>query len=174
VGLYVAAFAIANRLPVIPSNLLADVLRPALFEAQSRHQSMVVRKIIAVWFGALLAVSLILLVLVIRYGDLIAYLLLQDAYRTSAARLMPWIVGAAVATSFNGAMDQYLMSRGQSRILLIPKIIAPVTSVGCSIALVPHYALLGAALANLAGQAIQLLTTTLLVIATTRKVEIGS
>ncbi|HJZ45283.1 MAG TPA: lipopolysaccharide biosynthesis protein [Hyphomicrobiaceae bacterium] len=168
VGLYVAAFAIANRLPQIPSNFLADLLRPVLFEAQGRGQFIVVRKVIMTWLSGLTLIAALSIAVVIQFGDLIAYLLLEATYRAPAIQLMPWIVGSAIATTFTMALDQYLMSHGRSRVLLIPKTIAPAASLACSVALIPQYGLVGAALAHFAGQAAQLLTTILLVAALRR------
>jgi O-antigen/teichoic acid export membrane protein len=156
VGQYVASFGIASRLPGVLAGLLNDLFRPALFEAETRRNQAQAKALFAVWIAALGAVSAGITLVVVLFGDAIASVLLADNYRQGARVVMSWIALGYGLFSIAQVVENRFFSVGATRLLVWTKLAGAVTNTALAFVLIPMLGMVGAAVANAAGQGLQL------------------
>jgi O-antigen/teichoic acid export membrane protein len=153
VGLYAAAFGIASRPAVMIGGVLTDIFRAPLFLAQNRGDRSGVSRYFRAWVaGQLLASGATFLAFGLA-GDLICNALLAEAYRDGAREILISVAAAYCVLTLSFPLENRLLAMGVSRALLLPKAIGAIFNVAAAIFIIPRYGALGAALANVAGQA---------------------
>ena len=159
VGQYVAAFAIGSRLPTLLGGLLADLFRPALFEAATRSNHARANQLFAIWLAALGAGVAVAVLTLIVFGDAIANILLAEDYRRNASEIMTWIATGYGFSVIAQVVENRLLSLSASRTLLWTKLAGAGATLSFSILLIPHHGVIGAAVASAAGQLLLLVAT---------------
>jgi O-antigen/teichoic acid export membrane protein len=157
VGVYVAAFAIASRPAMMAGGLLTDVFRATLFSSQSRGIEAHARQAFHLWLGLQILASLALVLLFSIFGNLVSTLLLAEGYRQGAPAIMSWVAGAYGILAIALALENRIFSLEQPRRLMAVKAVSAVTNIGLALILIPVWGVVGAAMANTAGQSVYLL-----------------
>jgi len=159
VGQYVAAFGIASRLPSLVGGLLADLFKPALFEAENRSDFVRAKRLLAIWLATLAGATIVLILALFVFGDQVADLLLAKSYRPGAKEIMCWIAAGYGFTVLAQVLEVQILALGDSRVLLWTKLAGAVANLALAIAIVPIFGVIGAARANVAGQLFQFAVT---------------
>ncbi len=162
VGQYIAAFAIASRMPALAGGLLTDLLRPVLFEFENRSDSVNGGRLFLVWIALLGAIIGTLVIFLALYGDLVARVLLAESYRANAPRIMSWIAAGYGLANLGQVVENRVLSFGASRLLLWSKLAGGASNFAFAVLLISMNGLIGAAQANTIGHAMQLLLTILI------------
>lgn len=170
VGQYTASFAIASRLPGLAAGLLTDILRPVLFELENRSDTANVDRLFIVWLAVLGAVSTMLIILLALFGNIVARILLAESYRVNAPEIMCWIAVGYGCTNLAQVIEIRVLALGASRALLWSKTAGAVANLAFAVYFISLHGVVGAAQANAAGQAIQLLTTVAILTSIRRRV----
>lgn len=161
VGKYVAVFAIASQLVIVPSSALSAVFRPSLYEAASSGDHNAWRHTARIWSALLTAGSATLLTAIWFGADLFLPLVLAPDYRDGARALMLVVAFAYVLRMYAQLLEILLMSFHVPSLLILPKILGAATNVVCSLALIPIFGTMGAATAGVATSVIMLAVTIL-------------
>ena len=163
VGLYVGAFSIASRIPLIFGGVLADIFRPVLFEAKNdENVQNRVQIVVVYWTAALCLSGVVVIGIVYWFGPALSSILLAQAYRASAPGLMFLIcIGFTLAT-FTAMFDQIMFANTATGLALIPKLAGAITGLTIAILLVPSAGVQGAAMASCLGNAGQFLAALLI------------
>lgn len=159
VGQYAAAFGIASRLPSMLSGLLNDVFRPALFEAETRGQSARCNRLFQIWLLVLGSGVAAILIALLLAGSILVDTLLAEEYRMGAREIILWIVAGYGCGTLAQVVENRILASGNSRVLIWTKVAAAVTNLAMALLLIPSWGVVGAAMANTAGQATLLIIT---------------
>jgi O-antigen/teichoic acid export membrane protein len=153
VGTYVAAFAIASRIPSVTGGIMTDIFRPILFEAETVGDFARGQKIFRVWVGVMAGVSLTVAAGVYVFGNILAQLLLAEPYRSGAREIMALVALGFGFNSIAQVLENRLLSFGASSVLIWTKLAGGIANVACALVFIPLLGGLGASLANALGHA---------------------
>jgi len=155
VGQYIAAFSIACRLPALPGALLHDVMRPALFEAESRGEKLQAGRLYAAWLLTFAVVAVSVTGALAVMSHLIVDVLLAENYRVGASTIMLWVAAGYSFLGLAQIVECRILSIGTSRPLVSAKLIGAATTVAIAVVMVPMSGAVGAAQASAAGHVMQ-------------------
>ena len=159
VGHYVASFSIASRLPMLAGAPIADLLRPALFEAECRSDESRAKRMFTIWLAVQSTVVVLLVLFLAVFGNGLANLLLAEAYRQGAREIMILVAAGSGLLTIAQIVENRLLSLGFSRTLLGTKLAGATANILSAILLIPKFGILGAAASNAAGNATLLAAT---------------
>ena len=156
VGLYAAAFTIANRMATMVGGIMTDVFRPILFEAESNGALDRGRQIFRIWIVAILVAMAGLLIGILIFGDLIAVLFLAPDYRAGARDVICLIALGYGVNMVTQVVENRLLSFGVSSKLIWTKLAGGAANIALALVFIPLFGVIGAAIANGLGQVVML------------------
>jgi O-antigen/teichoic acid export membrane protein len=158
VGLYVGAFSIASRIPTLTSSIFSDIFRPMLFESKNADGDQGKENSILALWSALLCINAVgVFVIIYWFAPMLSSILLAPAYRAVAIDLMPIICIGFTLNTFTSMFDQIMFANSNTRRVIIPKFVGPITGLAIAIWLVPSIGVRGAAISSCVGNAVQFL-----------------
>lgn len=148
VGIYAAVARISevwNFIPVIVTNSLF----PAILSAKSNDQVLYYDRLQKL-YGAMVLVALAIVLPVTLLSDWIVQIIYGFAYRDAGPVLMIH-VWAGVFVALGTASSTWLLSENLQHIALYRTLSGAIANVGLNMVLIPHYGIVGAAIATVAG-----------------------
>jgi O-antigen/teichoic acid export membrane protein len=159
VGLYVAAFSLGSRPILLANGMLADLLRPVLFEAENRNDKHKSRRVFAIWLASVVGIGLFGIAGYWILGQWVISVLLSEEYRSGAHAILMWIGAAYTLYSLILVFENRILGAGESRRLVITQAVGAIGNILFALLLVPQQGVLGAAQASAVSFGIQLLLT---------------
>ena len=147
-GIYAAAFGLGSQPFLAANTLLQTTLRPVLYDAVSRGDVDKERRTLRLWYGLMLGIVVLGVVLLVILARPICALLLGEGYQGAAA-LLPWIGAAYGVQALQFTSEAILYAHGDTRRLSTVQAAGAAASVVLYLALIPRYSAQGAAMATL-------------------------
>lgn len=153
VGVYWAAYVVGSQPFIAASSLIHTTLRPVLYDAVARGDSVGERRVLRLWILVTVGIASIGWLLITLMAEPLAGLLLGPAFR-AAAELLPWIAAAYALQMLQQSFEIILFAHGESRKLLFLQLAAAASAITLFFVLIPTLGALGAALGTLGSVAL--------------------
>ncbi len=157
-GIYSATYGIANQPFVVVANIVSNTLRPVLFDAASTADRSKERRTLLTWVGISGAIFAGGLVAVYLLSELLAGLLLGEAFR-GGSDLFIWIGAAYAVRGIEDAFSNTILAHRRTERLLVVQIAGASSALVLYFLLIPSYGAKGAAIATLGSMTAACLTS---------------
>jgi len=158
-GIYSAALPFSQAWHFLPMTICASVL-PALSRLHAENTEQFYRRLQQLFsFLAWLAIAIVIGMVLI--ADWIVAGLLGSAYQESAGVLMVHVT-TNVFIFLGVAQGQWILSENKTRVALIKTVLGAAVNIAVNLILIPRWGALGAAIAAVAGQALSVVLSNLL------------
>ncbi len=164
VGIYAAAYGLISQPFIILQVVVTLTLRPIYFAAVAAGNAAHGRRTLSIWLAIVTVVGAlgVMLVFALRYW--LASKFLGQQYRQASAPL-PWIALGYLFYDVAQVLEQWLLARKRTELLLVSEGVGAIASIAVTIPLVIKYGMMGAAYACPCYFFIQALATAILVLA---------
>lgn len=150
VGIYYAVYGLMSFPLLQLGGIFSTLFQPIFF----RHEN-AMRHNLILWIGALAILLTPVLLFIGFYSNLIAQLLLGEAFR-GGADFMIWIAAGYGLLSLNMALDAKILANQRTRLLTMIMLVAAVSNLGLNLLLIPELGAEGAAISTFLTFSIQL------------------
>jgi O-antigen/teichoic acid export membrane protein len=127
-GLYAAVYGLAYSPFMIVNGTAEQALRPIYQTAVSRNDRLRARRILMLWFGSVVAVCAVGVLVFVFGHQLLASLAVAKPYR-SAAGLMPWIATGYAIRAASYVLERVCYAYGKTHRVLIIQLCAAAATV---------------------------------------------
>jgi O-antigen/teichoic acid export membrane protein len=155
-GIYATVYGLISRPFLMLHGILLAVLRPVYFQAVSDNDDGVAQQTIRLWIGATVLLASLGVLAIWALKDVLAWLLLAEAYR-SASALMPILALGFALQILSQVLNSVSLAYKESRNVLISETSGAVSWLIIGIPAVMALGMSGAALATVLGYFIQAL-----------------
>jgi O-antigen/teichoic acid export membrane protein len=172
-GLYAAVYGLAYSPFMIVNGTAEQALRPIYQTAVSRNDRAGSRRILLLWFGSVVAVCVVGVLIFAFAHELLASLAVAAPYR-SASGLMPWIAGGYAIRAASYVLERVLYAYGKTHRVLITQLCAAAATVVVTPLGIFTLGIRGAAMAVPVYFSIQLAIAAILARRTIREAYLGA
>jgi O-antigen/teichoic acid export membrane protein len=127
-GLYAAVYGLASSPFLIVNGTVEQALRPIYQAAVSRNDRLRARRILMLWFGSVVAVCGVGVLIFVFAHELLASLAVAEPYRR-ASGLMPWIAAGYAIRAASYVFERVSYAYGKTHRVLITQLCAAAATV---------------------------------------------
>lgn len=163
VAVYVAVVGLISRPYNIVSAMTTSILRPKLYRAKHDGLNKKMFNVFIVWVGVSIIIGIAGIIFGNFFGSIIVKLLLAEGYRENSKEIITILSYGFLAVILTHAVDNWYLSKGKSKALIIPQIMAIL--IGCLFIYfgAVNFGDIGAAYGRTATDVVKLILTTAMV-----------
>ena len=151
-GVYGAAYGLVGQPFILVAGILAQTLRPLLFDAVTAGDRAKARKIVLAWLAVMGALGAAGVAGVAVLGRFLVSLALGPSFQ-GAASFVTWIAAAHALLGIEYAFDAMMYARRRTGRVMAVQVVGAVVALGLYAILIPRWGATGAAVATFAAMA---------------------